>query len=285
MIPPVEVVALIRSHRDRLTPAERRVADVVLGDPQLVAFGTVAELAERAGSSGATVVRLAAKLGLDGFSELQDRVQGDLGRHLRQATQRIRQPAPPDLLGRVLQTELDNVAHTLERADRRVVDRVVALLASRSRAVFVLASEAAQGVGMQFASELSMLRRDVRQLRGSEVSVLRALADARAGDVVVALDLPRYDRWLLHAARDAAARDAVVVALTDGELAPLGRVATHVFVVDSESAGPFDSYLGALAMLSGLVTGVAAKLRDPAAERLDEIEGAWDRAGALVEDE
>ena len=60
-----------RAGRDagsQLTAAERRVAQVVLARPQLVGFGTVADLAEAASAGAATVVRLAAKLGFDGFT-------------------------------------------------------------------------------------------------------------------------------------------------------------------------------------------------------------------------
>jgi DNA-binding MurR/RpiR family transcriptional regulator len=58
--PTVEVEERIGRASATLTPAERRVAEVVLERPQLVAFGTVAELAEAAGSGAATVVRQAA---------------------------------------------------------------------------------------------------------------------------------------------------------------------------------------------------------------------------------
>ena len=75
----MEVVERIRRSGSDLTAAERRVAEVVLARPQLVGFGTVADLAEAASAGAATVVRLAAKLGFDGFSALQTSIQHDLG--------------------------------------------------------------------------------------------------------------------------------------------------------------------------------------------------------------
>ena len=78
----VEVEDRIARTSATLTPAERRVAEVVLDRPQLVAFGTVAELAEAASSGAATVVRLASKLGFDGFTGLQHSVQHALARQL-----------------------------------------------------------------------------------------------------------------------------------------------------------------------------------------------------------
>ena len=59
----------------QLPPAERRVAEVVVDDPKAVAFGTVAEVATRSGSSGPSVVRLARRIGFAGFVELQDAIR------------------------------------------------------------------------------------------------------------------------------------------------------------------------------------------------------------------
>src|SRR5690349_9911393 len=47
-----------RIREAELSPAERRIAEEVLANPQTVAFGTVAALADVTGTSGATVVRL-----------------------------------------------------------------------------------------------------------------------------------------------------------------------------------------------------------------------------------
>ncbi|HVN50817.1 MAG TPA: MurR/RpiR family transcriptional regulator [Acidimicrobiales bacterium] len=280
----MDVAALIEQHQDRLTPAERRVATVVLDQPQLVAFGTVAELARQASTSGASVIRLSTKLGFDGFSSLQDTVQRDLGRQLRPATARIRQPEAGDLLDRALHVELDNVQATLDSVDRDRFDLAVRAIANSATRVFVLVGEASSGIGAQLVSHLSMLRSGVTQLSGSAVRVHRALAELRPGDTVLTIDLPRYDAWLIRAAEAAASRHATVIALSDSVLSPLARCADLHFVVQAKSVGPFDSYLGALALLDALVAGVADALRASATESLDRIEAAWSEAGVLVDE-
>src|SRR5438874_3351033 len=122
------VSAQIDAHLPALTPAERRVAAVVADDPEAVAFGTVADVARRAGASGATVVRLAAKLGFDGFVGLQAAVRDEMARRLRPASERIRRPAPGDVLGTALAVEMGNVAATLEAVDRAAFEDAVRLL-------------------------------------------------------------------------------------------------------------------------------------------------------------
>lgn len=271
----MDVASLIRAKRDLLTPAERRVADVVLSDPHAVAFGTVATVARTAGTSGGSVVRLTARLGLDGFADLQDRVQGDLTRERHHAANRIRRPPADDPLGQAVAAASDAVQATLDRVARPAFDAAVALLATPSRSVFVMVADASQGIGAQFATELAMLRPGVIHVQGSEVAVARVLAALEPGDIVVTLDLPRYDRWLVTAIETAHRDGGRIVALTNSELSPLATHAELAFTVSSEAAGPFDSHIAALALLEALIAGLAARLQTSATERLERIEAAW----------
>ncbi|HEX2575324.1 MAG TPA: MurR/RpiR family transcriptional regulator, partial [Aquihabitans sp.] len=263
--------------------AERRVADLVLADPHAVAFGTVAEVARAARTSGGSVVRTATRLGLDGFAALQDRVRTDLRTADHPAVDRIRRPPADDPLGQAVAVAVAAVGTTLDRVERTAFDAAVARLADPAHQAFVLVADASRGIGEQFATELAMLRPGVTHVHGSEVAVARALALLAPGDVVVTLDLPRYDRWLLAAVGAAHEAGARIVALTGSELSPLADLAELVFPVSSEAAGPFDSHLAALALLEALVAGVAATLQATATSRLERIEAAW-RAGATFTD-
>ncbi len=284
------VSAQIGAHLPALTPAERRVAVVVADDPEAVAFGTVADVARRSGASGATVVRLATKLGFDGFVELQASVREELARRLRPASERIRRPAPGDVLGAALATEMANVAATLEAVDRAAFDRAVELLSGaagggrrRSSRVFVLSGDASSGVAALFATELSMLRPGITLVGGSEVRVARLLAEVAPRDVAVVLDLARYDRAVVDAAGRAADRGAVLVALTDSSLSPLASIAAVSFTASVTGCGPFDSHVGLLALTNALLAAVATRLRRSATDRLDQLESAWREANALTD--
>jgi DNA-binding MurR/RpiR family transcriptional regulator len=280
------VTGRIDACRAELTPAERRVAAVVADEAEAVAFGTVADVARRAGTSGATVVRLATRLGYDGFVDLQGAVREEMARRLRPASERIRRPQPGDTIGATLATELKNVAATLEGVDAGAFTEAVRLLSApavRGGRVFVLSGDASSGVAMLLATELRMLRAGVEQVGGSEVAVARALADVGPADVLVVLDLARYDRLVLATAERAAGRGATLVALTDSALSPLAAHARVSFTVSAAGAGPFDSHTGMLALVNAVVAGVAARRRGSATDRLDQVEAAWAEAAALVD--
>jgi DNA-binding MurR/RpiR family transcriptional regulator len=280
---PSTVAQLAAAHHEALTPAERKVAAVVVAKPEMVAFGTVAQIARTAGASGASVVRLATKLGFDGFTQLQDEVQGELSRRLRPATERIRERGDRDLVGRAMRAGLDAVHDTLSGVDGETFEAAVRLLADRARRVLVISGDAGSGVAVMAADQLSMLRRDVVHLDGNPVALARTLADLGIQDVVLALDLRRYDAWVVDVVERAAGHGAAVVALSDSPVSPLARLATHSFVVAAEGAGPFDTYLGAMSLVEVLVTGVARRLRSSATRSLDRLEAAW-QEGRLLTD-
>lgn len=278
----MEVEERIGKAGAQLTPAERRVAEVVLTRPQLVAFGTVAELAEAAGSGAATVVRLASKLGYDGFTGLQGAVQHALARQLRPAAERIREPAATDAIGRHLDLELDNVSTTLRAVEAEALDDLVAHVAD-SRRVFVLSGDASLGVARQLLGELRALRDEVSMIEGNDVAVRRAVAMLQPGDTVLAVDLRRYDKWLVDAATGSRERGVWLAAVTDSLLSPLASLADRTFTVAAAGGGPFDSHVGTLALANLVVAGVADRLRAVATDRLDAAEAAWRHAGSLTD--
>jgi DNA-binding MurR/RpiR family transcriptional regulator len=260
----------------RLTEGETRVAELLLAEPSQVAFGTVASLARAAGTSGPTVVRLASKLGFDGFVGLQAAVQAELSQQLRPAAERIRARRSETAFDRSVAAAEDNVRSTFAAVDRRAFDEAVRLLSSRRRSIYVVAGQSTAGVAEQFVDSLALLRPSVTVVNGSPVAVARSLAFVEEGDITVAVEVRRYESWIVDAVATARSRGAAGVAVTDSALSPLARDADVVFTVAAEGPGPFDSHVGTLALLDALVAGVADRLRASVATvaRIDSVEAA-----------
>jgi DNA-binding MurR/RpiR family transcriptional regulator len=280
----MDVIDRILLHADRLTATERKIAEVLAGEPQTIAFGTVAQVAKRAGTSGPSVVRLAVKLGYQGFVELQADVQEELAHQLGPARDRIREHPPTDVLERALVAEADNVTRTLRGVQNDVFERVVGMLADLDRDVWVLPGEWTSPVGQSLAGQLTSLRSGVTLLAGSAMAISRQLAGLAEGDTLVALDIRRYERSVVGMLDWARQRGAATVAVTDSPLSPLMRGATERFYVTAQGVGPFDSMTGILALANALAAGVASRLRQTAVRRLDAVEAAWTEVGALVLD-
>jgi DNA-binding MurR/RpiR family transcriptional regulator len=279
----VEVAERIRVHSTSLTTAERRVAEAILHSPQSVGFGTVADLADSAKVGAASVVRLAAKLGFDGYSDLQASIQDDLMRQLRPAVERIDETLGDGPRSAHAAVELANVRATIEAADPRSIEQLTARLADLSRPVVLLSGDASAGVAAQFADQLQQLRDAVSIVSGSDVAVRRAIAVLPHDATAIVIDLRRYERWLLDAHASLRERGVWSAAFTDSILSPLAAQADVTFMLSAHSVGPFDSHVGTLALLNLIGAEVAGALRTSARNRLAAVEEAWSRHGSLTE--
>jgi DNA-binding MurR/RpiR family transcriptional regulator len=210
-------------------------------------------------------------------------VQEQIADQLRPATQRIRERRPTDVVARVLQADLDNVRRTLEELDPDELVAAVDLLADRRHRVFVLASEISGAAGRLLLTHLDQLREGVATIGGSPLQVARDVVDVEPDDVVVAIDVRRYERWLLEALDAVHGRGARIIALTDSHHSPLARRAQHTFVVQARGIGPFDSGVGAVTLVHALGAELAARLRRSATGRLDAIEAVWRAGDHLVD--
>ena len=260
---------------DDLSGAQRQVAELLLRNPEAIAFGTTEGVAAEVGVSGPTVVRFAATLGFAGYADLRDRVRDELSDRLRSASARVRQRPDDDLLDRVLDIERRNVERTIAGLDPVAVDLAVNLLADRERRVWVLPSSQFEGLGRRLVDELSMCRGRPRLLVGSEFRVRTELAAASPGDVLVTLDVQRHEAWLVRTQHTAVAAGLVPVALTDRLPCSLALDDGHALTFSCDTATPFASQVGALVVVNALVAGLVERMRPELVDRIDHLEGLW----------
>jgi DNA-binding MurR/RpiR family transcriptional regulator len=70
--------AMVESYNGRLTGSDRAILAILLSTPKSAVFSSVAQLAELAGVHKSTVVRLANKLGFDGYPELRAKIRSEV---------------------------------------------------------------------------------------------------------------------------------------------------------------------------------------------------------------
>jgi DNA-binding MurR/RpiR family transcriptional regulator len=278
----MRIVDRLAAAAGTLTPAEERAAQLLEKDPPKVAFGSLAEVADAAGTSGPSVLRMATKLGFSGFSELKDAIQEELSVRLAPASERVGAHHTHDLFERVAAADAENVARSLESAGPSLTT-VVSLLSDERRRVRIVPGTAMRAVGIALADQLSQLRDGVSLHYGPPTEVAREIAASLPTDVVVVMDTRRYERWVVDASAQARAAGATLVAVTDTPLSPLVPGSDAHLLVRVVGAGPFDSLTGALSVANALAAGVAARAHVGAGKRLRKAEEALMNAGALVD--
>ena len=260
-----------------LTPTERRIAEAVVAEPTLLAFGSVSDLAGRVGTSRPSIVRFATKLGFDGYTQLQQHVRSNLSRRLSRPSDRIRSE----------NDEAVPVRATIEEAITSVFDalegdRLTQLAGPlvQGKKIWILSGEQSPAGARTLHSGLSMVRPDVRLL--GEHSYGTDLSEAQCGDTAVVIDFVRYRRQVAAATRILAEAGVTVVAITDSPLSPLVELADTWSQIKVPAIGPFDSSIPVVALCELLVAQVTKELHEDATNRIDRIESLWERSEAFL---
>ena len=267
---------LIAAVSNELTPTERRIAEEVLSEPTLLAFGTVSDLASRVGTSRPTIVRFANKLGFDGYTKLQRHVRSD-SHQLARPSERIRHgekkipPARTAISGAIA-----SVFSALEGG--QLAELAAPLV--KAETVWILSGETSQAGAQAFHSGLSMVRPGVRSLE--EHFYGTDLSDASVNDAVIVFDFFRYRRQVTNAARVFADAGVSVVAITDSPLSPLVELADVWCEIEVPAVGPFDSSVPVVAIAELLVSRIARDLQDEATARIDRIEAIWEQTEVFI---
>jgi DNA-binding MurR/RpiR family transcriptional regulator len=275
--PGTSTLDLVAAVSSELTPTERRIAEAVLAEPTLLAFGTVSDLAGRVGTSRPSIVRFATKLGFEGYTQLQQHVRSDLSHQLSRPSDRIRSDGEKAVpASEAINDAIASVFDALE-GDRlaRLVEPVV-----RGEKVWILSGETSQAGACALQSGLSMVRPGVRLLE--EHSFGNDLSDAGPCDTAVVIDFIRYRRQVAATARVLAAAGVTVVAISDSPLSPLVELADTWCQIVVPAIGPFDSSVPVVALCELLVAQVAKDLHEDATNRIDRIEALWEETEAFL---
>lgn len=234
----MEVLERVRSRLPELTGALRRVADAVLDDPAAVARSTIVQLAERSGTSPATVTRFCRALDFDGYAELRIGIASESGGDVLGGwTVDIgRQIQPTDPLDRVLSQIMaaDALAmrDTALLLDLAAVKRAAAAIAGASRVtVFGASGSALVGEDVQ----LSLHRIGVPAWAWTDAhGGLAGAALSRPGDVALGVSHTGRTGETIELLAEAGSHGATTVALTSFPRSPLAELADIVLLTAAQ---------------------------------------------------
>jgi DNA-binding MurR/RpiR family transcriptional regulator len=275
---------LVRQRLDSLSPAERKLARVLIASYPIAGLESVARFAERARVSPPTVTRFITKLGFSGYPEFQETLRHEVQARLSSPLARFRDDQPDRGADSVLNDSLEvaaaNLKATLVVLSHRDANEAVELLADVRRRVLVLGGRMSAPLARYLASQLHLLRPGIGLVDADRSAPAQQLIDMRKGDVLVVFDYRRYQADTIESARVASTQGCNIVLFTDPWLSPASAFARQVIVTSVDTVGPFDSLVGAMAVVEGVVAAVLARLGARAQSRMQTLERL--RAGDVL---
>jgi RpiR family carbohydrate utilization transcriptional regulator len=259
---PREVQARIRAHLATLQSADARVARVIADQPNVVIYRSASEVGELAGTSSATVVRCAQKMGFKGFHDLKLALANELA--VFEAARATEPPAGGDprlaVLIQITLAGAESVRDAGALVDPEAFAAVVGAIAEARRVVFFGVGTSAplcQDAAYRF-SAIGVLAEAPADVHVQHVTA-RLLSEE---DVCVVVSHTGSTRETIVAAEAAREAGATTVAITSFAASPLTEVVDHSIVAGTRELAlrleAMASRLAHLALLDALLVAVAA---------------------------
>ncbi|MBW4046720.1 MAG: SIS domain-containing protein [Proteobacteria bacterium] len=255
----------IRNQYTQLTPAERKVADIVLQQPNEFVQAAVADIARKAGVSQPTVIRFSRSVGCSGLQDLKLKLAGSLVSGVPYVHANVR---PEDTIPEISAKVFDNAISALLKCRNEVspqsLEYAISLMASARRVEF-------HGLGnsgiIAADAQHKFFRFDIPSVAYADPHI-QAMAATLLGprDVLVAISNSGRTNELLDSVNIALANGCKVVAITSPG-SPLAKLATVALLADAredaEIYSPMISRILHLTLIDVLAVGVALQ-RGPA---------------------
>lgn len=272
------VLQMIQAEHGSFSKGQRRIARYILENYDKAAFMTAAKLGKAAEVSESTVVRFAAQLGYDGYPEMQKALQ-ELIRGRLTSIQRIRasqeQMTSQDILGSVMQRDMESVQSAIDRLDRSAfADAVDKLMNAKHIYILGVRSSSYLAGYLHFYFHLIFPNVTlVQNMAGGEI--FEQMVRIGPGDVIVGISFPRYSKLAVSAVEFARSRGAEVIAITDSKMSPLYKVAGTALLVRSDMISFVDSMTAPLSLLNALIVAVGQQKPEEVSNTFSEMERVW----------
>jgi DNA-binding MurR/RpiR family transcriptional regulator len=268
----------VNAYRKNMTPAQISLADTLLSDLGAAAHLTIAELAERAGVSSATITRFCETLDYSGYADLKAAVVVALDRK--------RNDSEKFAIAEGDVTESDSIDETLYKISHQAAEAITDTARIVDRAALDITAAAVincrrldiYGLGSSFLAatdlQLKLHRIGLTAFCWSDTHLaLTSAAVLTDKDVAIAISHSGVTSETFQMMETAKKAGATIIAITNHPASPIGRLADHVLVTSAKESrfrsGAMTSRLVQLAMVDFLFVRIMQQLFSSASASLE----------------
>ena len=274
-----DILAAIQNRMGDFSKGQKLIANYILEFYDKAAFMTASRMGRTVGVSESTVVRFAAELGYDGYPSMQKALQEMILNKLT-SVQRIEVAndrfGDQDVLGTVLQQDIDKIRATMESVDRRVFDEAVDAIIG-ARRIYILGVRSSATIAFFLHFYFNYMFDNVHMVNASSPSeVFEQFARVEKDDVVVAISYPRYSRSAVQATKFCKESGAKIVAITDSHRSPVAAYADYLLLAKMDMVSLVDSLVAPMSLVNALLVAIGRKREKELARTFSNLERIWD---------
>lgn len=274
-----DLLARLENEYKSMSKGQKRITDFILSNYDKAAFMTASKLGSIVGVSESTVVRFASEMGFDGYPAFSSALQ-DIIRTRLTAVQRMEIASnridDGNVLGTVLQSDIDNLRKTMETIDAESFQGSVdAILGAKQ--IYILGVRSSSALASFLGFYFNLMFDNVRLIHTNSVSeMFEQLLRVGEGDAVIGISFPRYSRRTVQALKYAKDRKSTVISITDSVRSPLVPYSDYSLITKSSMASFADSLVAPLSVINALIFALGMHNKEPLYETFEKLEDIWD---------
>ncbi len=253
----------IRSLHSELPPNQKAIAEIILDHLEDIPFWNISTLAKEAGTSSASVVRLAQRLGYSGYPAMREEIGNLLRQDMNREYVSSVQTLEGDVLSMVANQDVRDINDTLNQLNRKdfgtAIDYILA-----ARKIHTA------GLGISYlmsdilAYQLNQVGIDAAVLRPGSISFLEQTAFFDPDDLLIAISYPPYSEETVELAKQSHDMGLKIVAITNKLAAPLSFHADITLPVRSENVLFTNAFAAISVIINAMATECAHRDKDKA---------------------
>lgn len=274
---------IVNTFRELSAELQRAAEFSLQNTNQLVVLSMRAFAAE-AGVKPATLLRLAQRLGYNGWGELKDAFIDELGlrndTYVSKAEKLIAKGTQPQLYEEVFQAHQANLAFT-QNENHQAMEQAVSLLDAAEN-VYICGFRASFPIAWSLFYVYRLFNRQVSLIDGLASNIEVFTRELTAQDCLLLTSFAPYSRESLDVLRAAQQAGATIVAITDSPVSPLAQAADCTLQFSTDSPSFFPSVVSGMGLAECLLAMLVARHGRDAVSKIENAERYLIDSGAYV---
>ena len=246
-----------------LSPKLKKVAKLILDNPNAVATTSMRALAKQAAVTPPTMIRLARELGFESYESFRQVFQTSINNPsyenraswLQQSSET---DGLPSLMQELAEAGHKNIQHFYQNANQDELSKAADLIIDAS-AVYVVAAGGVHWMAAYLQYVGNMAVPHLRVPRTNGMGLLEGLIPITKNDVVLTMGYNPYAKQNIEATEFALSRGARMIYFTDSKAAPLASQAEVLLLQNTEGPAFYPSMVSVVSAIEALLTVIVAR--------------------------
>lgn len=260
----------------RLSRGQRKVAQFIMDNPNIVTTHTAQEVGKLIGVSESTVIRFCYAMGYSGFTNLQKTVKAYLLQNHETTEKNIFSLPQKEeqLISEVMNRDVTSILNSIPLIKQEQFHQAVKWMHELNN-IYVLGFRESGPIASFLTSTLKSLRTHIKQIEPEIENIINNLHTMDDFSLLFVISLEAAQDDIITIVEKAKKRKVKIVAITTSTLSPLREYVDVLFTISSTKQASVDSQTVCCSLIHALVEGMVAQNK--------ELYGAFQKMNTKIE--